>query len=54
VADYKGMYHKLFNAITDSVKILNAAQAQTEKMYVDHEPDVRLLKPGDDGKDDDS
>ena len=51
MADYKGMYYKLFNAITDSVKILNTAQVETEKMYVDQEPNVSLFKPDDSGDD---
>ena len=34
MADYKTMYYKLFNAITDAVEILQNAQAETEEMYI--------------------
>jgi len=48
--DLKSMYLKLFNAITDAVRILNAAQSEAEEIYIQHEPDVRLLKPEEDRK----
>lgn len=32
--DYKEMYHELFNAITNSVELLNKAQLATEEMYI--------------------
>ena len=54
MADYQKMYSKLFNATTDAVKILQAAQAETEEMYIGHEADnITLLKPNDDDGGDD-
>lgn len=45
MADYNAMYLKLFNAVTDAVSILQAAQATTEEMYVEHGfPAITLLK----------
>ena len=35
MVDYKTMYYKLFNAITDAVEILQSAQIETEEMYMD-------------------
>ena len=32
--DYKKMYAKLFNAITDATEILQQAQRETEEMYI--------------------
>ena len=32
--DYKRMYAKLFNAITDATHILQQAQQETEEMYI--------------------
>jgi len=54
MADYNSMYKKLFNAVTDAVNILHAAQVDPEEMYIDHEPvNLTLLKPDDgDGSDD--
>lgn len=33
--DYKTMYYKLFNAITDATQILQDAQRETEEMYIE-------------------
>ena len=33
--DYKTMYGKLFNAITDAVEILQQAQRDTEELYIE-------------------
>jgi hypothetical protein len=50
MADYKKMYTRLFNAITDTVKTLQTAQIETEEMYVDHDPTpLTLLKSDDNG-----
>lgn len=44
--DYKEMYHKLFNSVTDAINTLQEAQRQTEEMYMrDGEKKVLLLKP---------
>jgi hypothetical protein len=49
VADYKKMYTRLFNAATDAVNILQSAQVETEKMYIEHDPTpLTLLNSEDD------
>ena len=46
MADYKVMYTKLFNKVTDIINVLQAAQVETEGMYIDHEPTIHtLIKP---------
>ena len=48
MADYKKMYITVFNAVTDAVNILQTAQAETEKIFIDHDPTpLTLLKPDD-------
>lgn len=43
--DYAKMYRKLFNAQTDVINILQAAQQETEQMYIDApEPVVTVLE----------
>ena len=43
--DYATMYRKLFNAQTDAINILQAAQQETEQMYIDApEPVVTVLE----------
>ena len=50
MADYKAMYLRLFNAVTDALGILQAAQIETEKIYIEQEPaKITLLKPDNDG-----
>lgn len=45
MAAYDLMYLKLFNAITDVINILQAAQIETEVMYMEQEPaNIILLK----------
>jgi hypothetical protein len=49
MADFNSMYKKLFNVVTDAIEILQAAQVETEEMFIDHEPaDIRLIIPEDD------
>jgi hypothetical protein len=49
MADYNSMYKKLFNAATDAIRILQAAQVETEEMFIDHDPaNITLLKPNTD------
>lgn len=44
MASYKDMYYHLFNKITGAVTLLQAAQAETEEMYVKQEDtDIFLL-----------
>ena len=33
--DYKTMYYKLFNAVTDAVEILQQAQSEAEERYIE-------------------
>lgn len=33
--NYKIMYHKLFNAVTDAMETLNQAQIESEEIYID-------------------
>ena len=35
--DYKKMYHKLFNAVTESIEILQQAQQKAEEIYMSDE-----------------
>ena len=42
--DYKTMYAKLFNAITDAVEILQEAQKATEEMYIESGEKEELRK----------
>jgi len=49
MAAYDAMYHKLFNAVTDAINILQTAQIETEGFYMDSEPtNLKLLKSSDD------
>lgn len=46
MADYAKMYRRLFNAQTDAIEILQKAQQDTERMYVEApDPEIRLLHP---------
>lgn len=49
MADYKTMYTKLFNVISDTIGNLQAAQIETEEMFMSQEePEIVLLnQPGD-------
>lgn len=52
MADYCSMYKKLFNAVTDTIRILQTAQIETEQMYISQEEArILLLKPDSDGMD---
>ena len=49
MADYGAMYRRLFNVQTDVINMLQNAHRETEEMFISApEPDVRLLRPGDD------
>lgn len=39
MTDYKSMYYKLFNAITDVVEILQQAQKEAEEIYINTSDD---------------
>lgn len=34
MSDYKTMYYKLFNAMTDAIQILQQAQQASEELYI--------------------
>lgn len=53
--DYKEMYITLFKETTKTIRILQAAQQRTEKIYIsdDTENNLILLKPHEDEKDKD-
>ena len=58
MADYQKMYSTMFNAATNAINILRAAQVEAEEMYIDHEPaNITLIHPdvetGDDGDSED-
>ena len=36
--DYQKMYTTLFNAVTDSVRLLQDAQREVEGLYIEDEP----------------
>ena len=43
--DYKKMYHKLFNAMTDAIEIMKQAQIEAEEIYINSsEQDVVKLQ----------
>ena len=44
--DYKKMYTKLFNSVTDAIEILKQAQIETEEIYINsgEEEDKKVLK----------
>lgn len=51
--DYAKMYHKLFNAMTDAIVVLQRAQQEVEEMYLSaKEPEIRLLHAEDTEEDD--
>lgn len=53
MADYNLMYKKLFNAVTDTIRILQTAQAETEEIYLSQkDAAIILLRPEADGDDD--
>lgn len=46
MTDYSLMYKKLFNTVTDAIRILQTAQAETEEIYISQEEaKIVLLKP---------
>lgn len=34
MSDYKSMYLKLFNSVTDAIEVLHKAQEEVEEMYI--------------------
>ena len=43
--DYKSMYFKLFNSITDAMEILSEAQKRAEEAYISAEEDEETKNP---------
>lgn len=49
MADFKSMYTKLFNAITDAMEMLKSAQIETEEMFLaQKDADIVVLDHPDD------
>ncbi|MDL2327609.1 hypothetical protein LJC64_03000 [Ruminococcaceae bacterium OttesenSCG-928-A11] len=46
MSDYKRMYHKLFNAITSTIELLQCVQMETEALYVDSDETPLRLSDG--------
>jgi len=51
--DFAKMYRKLFNAQTDAIALLQAAQQETEKLYIEADDTPIELLPKDDKPKDD-
>ena len=45
--DYKSMYLKLFNRITDAINILHEGQQEKEKVFIESDDEPILLLPED-------
>ena len=43
MSDYKKMYHKLFNATTNAITILQEAQKDAEEIYLNSESTILEL-----------
>ena len=49
--DYQKMYFTLFNAITDTIDILQKAQQAAEEICIsDPEPIIKIIPPSDNAK----
>ncbi len=45
MADYKMMYEKIFNKVSDVITQMQIIQQQTESMYIESdEPDMKLME----------
>ena len=44
MSDYKDLYYKLFNRITDIIEELKELQVQAEEMYINSEQDEKEFK----------
>ena len=42
--DYKEMYYKLFNSITDALEILKEAQIETEEMFINSDEEDEKIR----------
>ena len=40
MADFKGMYFRLFNRVTDAVTVLQLAQQEGEQTYIESKDDI--------------
>jgi len=48
MADYKRMYTKLLNTVTDTIRTLQSAQVETEEMFLSQEePNITVLEQPD-------
>lgn len=50
MADYKKMYHVLFNALTDVIEQLQKAQEKTEEIYIETTDEVAELDEENEGR----
>jgi hypothetical protein len=50
MANYKKMYAKLFNTVTDVINILQASQVETEEMFMEQEKPIILLDNNDENE----
>ena len=44
MSEYKDLYYKLFNRITDIIEELKELQVQAEEMYINSEQDEKEFK----------
>lgn len=53
MTDYKSMYYRLFNRVTNAIELLKAAQVEGEGAFVDSEDGtvLELVKPESDTDD---
>ncbi len=52
MADYQKMYHRIFNAATDAIKLLQKAQIESEEIYIAQDEDnISILPDPDENKD---
>jgi len=52
MASFQEMYHRLFNAATDAINILQTAQKEAEEMFVEKEDaKITLLPSSGEGED---
>ena len=43
MTDYKAMYFDLFNKITDTIRILQEIQQETERAFIDNDSKTEVL-----------
>jgi hypothetical protein len=48
MTDYKSMYYKLFNRVSDAIEVLQLAQQESEKMFIENKSNEALKAALDD------